>query len=255
MTWLLNLFAPILWYLGIPLPQRYNLYFLGAGVTVVDNPSKGRTDITIAGAPTSGAFGSQPVTLGTQVPPQYQLQTTATVLTTDGSTATLWSTFVTGSTYVVAEALVLGWISTAAHVVVYIATGLFAGVRIGSGAMFSGSSSVAAQSPALPFDNTSGNPGSAVWSASGNNIVLSVVGVVATAWAPTTAYAVGRVVTNVGNTYLAVANTGDTHSAGSGGPTGGGPGIVDNHVTWDFLAAGTAVPITWCACKAEIFTT
>ncbi len=50
MTWLLNLFAPILTYLGIPLPQRYVIDFEGGGVTVVDDPTKSRTVVTVAGS-------------------------------------------------------------------------------------------------------------------------------------------------------------------------------------------------------------
>ena len=58
-----------------------------------------------------------------------------------------------------------------------------------------------------------------------------------TAWAPSTAYAVGNLRTNGGNIYqCAVAGT----SAGSGGPTGTGTAIVDNGVTWRFVAAGSA---------------
>jgi hypothetical protein len=51
------------------------------------------------------------------------------------------------------------------------------------------------------------------------------------AWAPTTAYVVGDHVRNGGNVYI--ATTGGT-SAGAGGPTGTGSGIVDGTVVWDF---------------------
>lgn len=55
------------------------------------------------------------------------------------------------------------------------------------------------------------------------------------AWAPSTAYSVGQLVSNGGNAYTCVvAGT----SAASGGPTGTGTGIIDGTVTWDF--AGTA---------------
>lgn len=58
-----------------------------------------------------------------------------------------------------------------------------------------------------------------------------------TAWAPTTAYTVGALRSNGGNIYLCtVAGT----SAGSGGPSGTGTAIVDNTVTWRFIAAGSA---------------
>lgn len=59
----------------------------------------------------------------------------------------------------------------------------------------------------------------------------------ATAWAPSTVYAIGDVRTNAGNIYVVtVPGT----SAGSGGPTGTGTAIVDNTVTWRFVGTGTA---------------
>lgn len=59
----------------------------------------------------------------------------------------------------------------------------------------------------------------------------------ATAWAPSTVYALGDVRTNAGNIYVVtVPGT----SAGSGGPTGTGTAIVDNTVTWRFVGTGTA---------------
>lgn len=58
----------------------------------------------------------------------------------------------------------------------------------------------------------------------------------ATAWAGSTSYSVGDLVTNDSNIYVCtVAGT----SAGSGGPTGTGDGIVDNTVTWNFVGDGT----------------
>jgi uncharacterized phage protein gp47/JayE len=59
----------------------------------------------------------------------------------------------------------------------------------------------------------------------------------ATAWAPTTAYAVGNVRSNSGNIYVVtVAGT----SAASGGPSGTGAAIVDGTVTWRFVGTGLA---------------
>lgn len=58
-----------------------------------------------------------------------------------------------------------------------------------------------------------------------------------TAWAGTTAYAVGNLRSNGGNIYLATAAG---TSAGSGGPTGTGTAITDGTVTWRYIAAGTA---------------
>lgn len=59
-----------------------------------------------------------------------------------------------------------------------------------------------------------------------------------TAWAASTAYAVGDRRTNSGNTYeVTIAGT----SAGAGGPTGTGSAIVDNTVTWKYVGGGTVV--------------
>lgn len=59
----------------------------------------------------------------------------------------------------------------------------------------------------------------------------------ATAWAPTTTYAVGQRRTNGGEVYeVTTAGT----SAASGGPTGQGSAIVDGGVTWKWVITGTA---------------
>jgi len=54
------------------------------------------------------------------------------------------------------------------------------------------------------------------------------------AWAATTAYVIGDVVTNSDNVYRCTA--GGT-SAGSGGPTGTGTAITDGTVTWEYISA------------------
>lgn len=56
------------------------------------------------------------------------------------------------------------------------------------------------------------------------------------AWQPTTPYAVSARVVNGGNVYQCV---GAGTSAGSGGPTGTGAGIVDGGVTWNYLGPFT----------------
>jgi len=64
--------------------------------------------------------------------------------------------------------------------------------------------------------------------------------VAAPVWAPTTAYVVGDRVENDTPDRIyecVVAGT----SAGAGGPTGTGTGIVDGGVTWDFLGEGDGV--------------
>jgi hypothetical protein len=60
---------------------------------------------------------------------------------------------------------------------------------------------------------------------------------VAPAWAGSTSYAVGVYRTNGVNIYKCmIAGT----SAGSGGPTGTGTGIVDGSVTWDWYCKANA---------------
>jgi len=58
----------------------------------------------------------------------------------------------------------------------------------------------------------------------------------AVAWAATTSYNVGDLVTNDSNIY--VCTTAGT-SAGAGGPTGTGDAIADNTVVWNFVGDGT----------------
>lgn len=63
----------------------------------------------------------------------------------------------------------------------------------------------------------------------------------ASPWAASTAYVIGDYRTNDGGkVYRATANG---TSAGSGGPTGTGTGIVDNTVTWDYVQAVGGVTI------------
>lgn len=58
------------------------------------------------------------------------------------------------------------------------------------------------------------------------------------AWAASTAYALGALVTNGGNLYkVTTAGT----SAGSGGPTGTGATIADNTVVWAYVSAAGSV--------------
>lgn len=61
------------------------------------------------------------------------------------------------------------------------------------------------------------------------------IGHAATAWAASTAYSVGNVRYNSGAVYVCV--TAGT-SAGSGGPTGTGTGIVDGTCQWDYQNSG-----------------
>jgi hypothetical protein len=67
-----------------------------------------------------------------------------------------------------------------------------------------------------------------------------IQGLVSMPWAASTAFSVGDQVTNGGNLYrCTVAGT----SAGSGGPSGTGAGIVDGGVTWNFVQAGADMSV------------
>lgn len=72
---------------------------------------------------------------------------------------------------------------------------------------------------------------------------VSSQGAVTAAWAPTTTYQAGSItqaasfVTNGGNTYVCVSGG---QSAGAGGPTGTGLGIVDGSCQWNYVAGNTA---------------
>lgn len=67
--------------------------------------------------------------------------------------------------------------------------------------------------------------------------VEDVTLVALTAWAPTTVYAVGDRRSNASRSYIC---TDPGTSAGSGGPTTTGSGIVDGTVEWRYLGEGTA---------------
>jgi hypothetical protein len=92
----------------------------------------------------------------------------------------------------------------------------------------------------------------------GNNATLTIAGTtnaqvpsIITVWAPTTSYAaapgpinIAQRVTNGGNIYLC---TQSGTSAGSGGPTGTGSGILDGSVKWDYVGpGGTWTPTVAC---------
>lgn len=68
---------------------------------------------------------------------------------------------------------------------------------------------------------------------------FGVPGYTANPWRVSAPMIVGVWRTNAGNVYQCVGVTGDRLTASSGGPTGTGAGITDNHVTWDFVHAIT----------------
>ncbi len=85
--------------------------------------------------------------------------------------------------------------------------------------------------------------GTKVWNKNGGasavmGWVVQTAGIAAPAWAISTAYTAGDCVVNGGNVYQCT-NSGT--SAGSGGPTGTGTGIVDGGCIWDFYTAAEAV--------------
>ena len=71
-------------------------------------------------------------------------------------------------------------------------------------------------------------------------------------WTGTTFYALGQRVLNGANIYQCVTQG---TSAGAGGPVGGGAGIVDGSVTWDFVCAASTpwAPLTTYA-RGDIVT-
>ncbi len=78
-------------------------------------------------------------------------------------------------------------------------------------------------------------------------VQIQAVGVSApSAWSATT-YTAGQLVTKTSNVYIVTSISGSGTS--TTGPSGTGTGQVDNaganQVVWDYLAAGTAVPVTW----------
>ena len=87
---------------------------------------------------------------------------------------------------------------------------------------------------------TTNVPAASVASVEGTGVQFETTGAnviaAATAWAPTTAYVIGDVVTNASRCYYCtVAGT----SAGSGGPTTTADAITDNTVTWKYMGEGT----------------
>jgi len=65
----------------------------------------------------------------------------------------------------------------------------------------------------------------------------------ATPWAADTTYAVGDIVANGANAYVCVEGGTSSNVAGAKGPTGGGAGIKDGDVRWDFYEPlGALVP-------------
>jgi hypothetical protein len=261
-SWLLNLFAPILWYLGIPLSQRYQLYFLGAGVSVVDNPTKNRTEITISGAPTSGALGSETLSLGTQTPPQFQESASPTITTTDASVAPLWSYTYPAAKLTVIEVQVFAWLATSTTAFYYNNTFAISAVRIGTAGpvnpIYGFSNNYSNASPPAPFA-AAGSPGGLQAATSGSTITLSAQGLAigsVSAWAAG-AFTKGALVTKGGYLYavISIAGTGTSTS----GPAGTGT-TVDNpgadQVEWDCIGPTTAgIPIMWGPGLTTVYTT
>lgn len=70
-------------------------------------------------------------------------------------------------------------------------------------------------------------------SSAADQVTGLTVGITASAWAASTAYAVGNLRSNGANVYRATAAG---TSAASGGPTGTGATITDGSVTWEYLA-------------------
>lgn len=87
MGWLADLFAIVPFLNGVPLPQRRDVNFEGAGVNVLDDGTKQRTRVIISGAPATGQIPS-PLQVGGPNGPQIVY--CPPINTTDNTTAPLF---------------------------------------------------------------------------------------------------------------------------------------------------------------------
>jgi hypothetical protein len=258
MGWLANLYSVLVSVAGQPVPQRVRQDFSGPGApTVTDNPAKDRTDFYFPGTPASGAFGNTTISLGPGTPPQWQLFPPVTIVTTDGTNEPLWSYALPPDRRSVPGVYVFAWIKTAATAFRY-SNYFFADLyRIGTGAP--GGIGTGGWNPGgvAPFSMTAGDPGALDVGISGNVLTIYAKGIGApSAWSAGVK-TVGQLETNAGNVYIVVSVSGTGTSTTA--PAGTGAGIIDNpganQVVRDFLAAGTAVPITWTAVEPKVWTT
>lgn len=233
-----------------------------APLTATANGSTGNVDVAMSGSPTLGAVTATSVTtallaLGSQTPPQYETYPGTTVLTTGPEILplTAW-TFVAGKLSVVTVD-VIAWIATSTTAFGYTNNAQAGHVRIGSAApvvpVNFGGFTYANATPAAPFA-ASGSQGSIQWNLSGNTATLYAEGInTPSAWAAGP-FTVGALVTRSSKVYGVISISGGGTSVS--GPSGTGTTTDNagaNQVVWDYIGPGTAVPITWCANRVQVF--
>lgn len=254
MSWLADLFSVVVSVIDgfgnvVPLNQRKSWAFFGSGVTVVDNPSKKRTEVTIPGSnvPGNPLAGSQ-LELG----PAGQwtfgpLGTGASASTASVSVpAGLLGVTVPAPGSVTVHYVLKGRADLLPGVSVTADfTGTLQAVRSSSGAMDTSlltSSSISPNEAPFALANVT-------TSLAGSSITLQAALGVVVAWstvagAPVTAGPLGtprHVVTNDSGKLYACIGAGTC--AGSGGPTGTGANIADGGAHWAYI--GTILAVNW----------
>jgi hypothetical protein len=256
-SWFANLFSVLTEYLGIPVYQRTTHNHYGPGApTITDNPGQNRTDFYYSGAPATGAFGSQNITVGTGTPPELQIGFVAHATTTDASPATLLTYALPAASTSDVELRVVANMGGSGTVNQNDWPTIFRfeaeGVRVGTGGVAAtiDDDRSTISTPFIAAVAGAPTTGTVNVTSSGNNLLVQVQGFAPpSAWQPTTGYTHGNgsstvsdFVTNGGNVY--VCKTTGT-SAGSGGPTGTGANITDGTAHWTFVAVGSQFPIAW----------
>lgn len=267
MSWLLDLFSPLILWLGSFLVQRKTLQFLGAGVTVADNPTTRSTDITIPGGYTPGSpLAGYALSLGSQAPPQFQLAVGTTVATTNAATVTIGTETIAQGTGGRLRAIVQGtirganpssWVISTFEVCVFFGYPTGGALAIGTEApVASGTNAIG---PLFGGGSGQAEPSIAIV---GGTFVLSATGPAAA-----TAYSHGlvvvglapnatgvSVVSNGGSLYL--VTTGGTTAGSGAGPTGTGGTIAEgggSTVVYSYLGPASAgIVVNWTLCLAEL---
>lgn len=242
---------------GVPVSDRQKINFLGPGVTVADNPTEERIDVTIGSSTLDGLS----LTSGGTVVEQW---ITAKATTTNSTPQTLITVPVASGQGVVVEYTLAAKILPDASTFVGAAWQMLAaGNRPQVGSPSGSSGGVPdAQLIVPPFWDPLSNggsfrPGGPKLDVSGNNLLLQAWGLdPPSAWQASHFYATeGTLVTNGGKVYVLTANG---TSAGAGGPSGTGAAITDGTATWAWVsstpAAWASITITWTLVARVRFT-
>ena len=275
MSWLRNMWSVLVSYVDAygnvtPTYQRTNLRFLGAGVSVVDNPSKQSTDVTIPGTNVPGQpLAGISLALGGQTPPQVQVVPQTTKTTTNASTVTLGTVPVAagagGRLRCVVVAKIAGANSTSWVTSVFEAFAPCMYPTGGSLATPGGTPITASCFFREPLFAVSGG-GQLTIAASGSNLVITATGpnpsnvqaaysnsLAVVALGPSVASGI-CVVSNGGNLYL--VTTGGTTVASGAGPTGTGSAIAEggaSTVVYSYLGpAAAGIVVQWTLALAEL---